>query len=404
MRNKKILELALLIIICIFTSSCETLSIQAIGTQREFNIEDDERRLWKRCEEFEEILTKSGFIYGDKELTTYLNKIVSNILTEKVKSTGYSVKVYIVKDPSFNAFMTANGGMYVHTGLLSSIENEAQLVTILAHELSHFVNRHQLKFFRNLKNMSAFYSALYVTSAAVSPYSSYGDLSNLLIKYGFLSSVTGYSREMECEADRGGFEALTKNNYDINQAPKVFEFLEREIKEEKIKEPYFFSTHPKVKERITNFKNLCKLHKEEAKETEKIIGEDTYNNMIKNLLLDNARLNIKKNRFKSADRGIAKFLKFEPQNPRGFYALGELFRNRKEGGDLEKAIDNYKKAISFDNNFALAHRDLGSIYYKSKQNGDAIKEFEIYLSLTPDADDCKYINKYLDELKGKRKE
>jgi predicted Zn-dependent protease len=400
MNNKKILELTLLMIICISMTSCETLNVQAIGAQQQYNKEEDEKRLWKRSEEFEEILQKSGFIYDNKELNEYLNKLVDSILPEKVKATGCSIRAYVLKDPSFNAFMTPNGFMYIHTGLLSAMENEAQLATVLGHELVHFTNRHSLKFFRSLKNMSAFYSTLSVTSAAFSPYSSYGDLSNLLIQYSFLSSVTGYSREMEYEADKGGFELLLKNNYDIQQSPKAFEILERQIREEKIKEPYFFSTHPKVKERKKNFESLCNLHKENSKDKEKITGEDAYNTIIKNLILNNAMLDIKKGRFKSANRAIERFLKLEPQNSRGFYSLGELYRNRKDPGDLEMAIDNFKKAISLDNSFALAHRELGIIYYKNKQKDKAIKEFEIYLVLAPQGDNYEYITKYLHELKG----
>jgi predicted Zn-dependent protease len=404
MKNKKIeiSKLFLLLTVCFFLSACETLNVNYIGEQRQFVIENDERRLWKRCEEDQNILLKSGFIYEDKDLAEYLNILADKLLLKETKETGLNIKVYVLKDPSINAFMYPNGIMFVHTGLLANAENEAQIATILGHEITHFIKRHSLKNFRNIKNASAFFSTLIMTNAALSRYSQNADLTNLLLQHGFLSSITGYSRDMEYEADEGGFSLLAKNEYDTGEAPRVFEALERDIKEEKRKEPFAYSDHPHVKDRIRNFSKLCKNYtKSGGGEQNKIIGVDIYNLRIKNLLLDNAIMDIKMNRFKSANRAIDRYLKLEPKKPEGYFYLGELFRNRKEAGDLEKAIDNYKKAIEIDNNFAAAHRELGFLYYKEKRNEEATKEFETYLSLASTVSDVNYIRGYLDKIHKK---
>ncbi len=50
-------------------------------------------------------------------------------------------KVKVVKDPFLNAFALPDGSIYFHTGLLARMENEAQLATVLGHEIAHFINR-----------------------------------------------------------------------------------------------------------------------------------------------------------------------------------------------------------------------------------------------------------------------
>lgn len=272
----------ILCVVCLFLSACETTNVRPIGAGGEFVKESDEERMWKRTEEFEEILLKSGFIYQDKELEDYLNTIVNKLLPEDVKATGFTARVRVLKDPDINAFVLPNGSLFVHTGLLASIENEAQLATALGHEMTHFINRHSLKYFRSLKNTSAFFSTLYVTAvsaggaaaAATGAPVSYGDLAGLLVQFSFISSVTGYSQDMEWEADEKGFEELLKNNYDINEAPKVFDNLNRYLKEEKIKEPFAFSDHPRNKERADNFRKLCKENADKAGEKSLTVNED----------------------------------------------------------------------------------------------------------------------------------
>ncbi|MBI3008067.1 MAG: hypothetical protein HYY56_00875, partial [Candidatus Omnitrophica bacterium] len=62
-------------------TSCATTNIRPFNNSQEsFLLEEDENRLWKRAQEEEEKLDKSGYIYQDKELENYINEVLQKII------------------------------------------------------------------------------------------------------------------------------------------------------------------------------------------------------------------------------------------------------------------------------------------------------------------------------------
>ena len=81
-----------------------------------------------------------------------------------------------------------------------------------------------------------------------------GLAANLLV----VSSVTGYSRELEGEADAQGYKRLVAAGYDPREAPKLFKLMMDEVKASGVDEPFFFSTHPALEDRYDNYLRLSK--------------------------------------------------------------------------------------------------------------------------------------------------
>ena len=210
--------------------------------------DDEEKRLWLRAEEEEKKLDSSGLVYRNTEMEKYFDAIVRKlILPEQLKAVP--VRVSIIRDASYNAFTLPNGKIYVHSGLLASMENEAQFAVLLGHESVHALNRHTLKELRDAKEKM-------VASAILGALTG-----NVFLPFGqlaALASIRGYSREMESEADREGFSMLVRAGYEPLEAKKFFVILQREAKAENRAEPYFFASHPKLQERIDNYENLLK--------------------------------------------------------------------------------------------------------------------------------------------------
>jgi Tfp pilus assembly protein PilF len=104
-------------------------------------------------------------------------------------------------------------------------------------------------------------------------------------------------------------------------------------------------------------------------------------------------------RYSSAQEGVEKFLRMKPSSERGHFCLGEIYRQRGEKEDSQKAEEEYRQALSCDPNFPLPRKGLGIIYYKQGMTNKSIDEFEKYLQLLPDALDREYIEQYIQHLK-----
>ena len=388
-------RLFLCVILFLGITSCAAQTLSPVGKGAIFQPEADEKRIWSRSAEEQIRLDDSGHIYEDPLLTAYVNEVAQKLITEDVKKQDLSFRVKIIKNPLLNAFAYPNGVLYLHTGILSKIENEAQLATILGHEMTHVVNRHTIQQFRSVKKTSA---TLATFQIATMPFGVFGDLATLLGAVGGMAAVTGYSRESEREADRVGLELMVKAGYDPEEAPKLFEHLKRYIEEQEIKEPFFFGSHPRLQERIDNYTSLLKssyVGNKGIKGTEKYV-EKTFK-----LLLCNAKLDLSMGRFSTAQRGIERFLLRESRNAKAHYYLGEVHRQRDEEGDKKKAEKEYQLASQYNPSYPEPHKGLGLIYYKQGLNKEAGVEFRRYLQLAPAAKDKSYVEQYLHEITNK---
>ena len=162
-----------------------------------------------------------------------------------------------------------------------------------------------------------------------------------------------------------------------------------------IKEPYFFSTHPRVAERTASYQRLLDRHYREAGGW---LREDAFRIKMSQPVLENALLEISRGRFALAQESIEKCLAREADNRKAHFALAELFRRRGLESDRERSEDEYKIALRLEPRSADAHRDIGLLYYKIGQGDLAREHFRNYLGLSPGAKDRAYIEQYLREI------
>ena len=64
------------------------------------------------------------------------------------------MRIYLVRVPEFNAMMFPTGFSVVFSGLLLRMRNEAQLAGVIAHEAGHFLRRHMIRQWRDMKRKS----------------------------------------------------------------------------------------------------------------------------------------------------------------------------------------------------------------------------------------------------------
>jgi predicted Zn-dependent protease len=377
-------------------ASCASTNLPPIGAVQPFQPESDEQQAWQDSKRIETEIEKRGFLYKDAELEQYLNSIAGKLVDRSAKDAGVEPRVRVILNPFLNAFALPDGAIYIHTGMLARMENEAQLVTVLGHELTHFTHRHAIKEMRVFRNRTAYADALQILVAvAVGPEGMAG-LSGGPGQLWALASVRGYSRELETEADVEGIRVMVQNGYEPREALRVFQELQEELDERKVKEPFAFGTHPMLQERINNYDRLISTeYAGKIREPGRLINAEAFLKLTEDLLLENAALDLRIGRTGTARAAIEKHLKRKPGTARAHFLLGEIYRR---SAAPQAAITAYQEAVRLDPANADALRELGLICRAEGRMQEARKAFTRYLETSPKAPDAPIIKQYIAEL------
>lgn len=389
-----------------------------------FRPETDERQLWSDAEKEEEKLAKLGKTYDDPLLEDYLASVAAKLVPEEAQQAGAPApRIAVFRDPTLNAFAMPNGKVYIHTGLLSRVENEAQLSMILGHELTHVTNRHALMFNRDARNKQIWLTALGIAAAlgvavAAGSQQSKGNYvaaevlrttSNIFLGLGlqlaFIASVNGFGRDLEREADREGMERMVKAGYNPAEAPRVFALLKDDHGDGSKLENFFFGNHPRLDERIANTQELLKT-KFAADASGGVRNTDEFAMRTRTVVRENAALDIRAGRFGLAKAQLDRVLPLAPKDPTTHLYYGDLYRLQAQRaknpadkpGLVAQALEAYDRAASLDPTYPDPFRQMGFLYYQSKQTEKSKEAFRKYLALKPDAPDARRIKEYLVEL------
>ena len=358
----------------VFLAGCAAPKLALV--EEDLLVNDDEQMIWRESLEEQKVLNASGILLEDQALQNYLNQIVHKLQPDDLPAK-MSFNVLVVRDPYLNAFAFPSGTIYLHTGLLARMDNEAQLAALLAHEMAHCTQRHALQAFRCIKARSGLMATVQQT----------------LARLAMVPDATGFNRDFETEADIVGLDYMVSADYDPYEALRLFEHLKEEMELEQIKEPYFFGTHPKVQARIDTIRRL--LETTYADKHGGIKNREVFLSTVNPVILENARLDLKSGRFWLAQRGVEKYLRGAENDAGAHYLMGEIFRQRGRKGDSEKALSYYRRATLKDPSFSEPHKAIGLIHYKDGQKALAKEFFESCLRLAPDSPDKAYIQGYI---------
>jgi predicted Zn-dependent protease len=383
----------LVVILAFPLISCAATYVEPVGADGQaFRPEQDEQELWRRAEVLERRIDTSKFLYTNPHALAYLNDLAQTLAAGQVAEPSLAIRVKILRQPQLNAFALPHGTIYINTGLLARMENEAQLATVLGHELTHFTHRHALKETRNAKNKAVFHESVASLFVLVGVPPGVGQLWTL-------ASVQGYSREMEAEADEVGLEAIVQAGYDPNESVKVFRLFQQDLSDLGIDEPYFFGSHPKLQERIDHYTALLSSTYARQSRVGGRTNEQTFHSNMDDVVLDDAAMAFEQGRVKLSRAAIQDVLSRRPENARAYYLLGEAHRRSGPSEtDMREALTAYQRAAQLDDSYAEPHRELGLLFRRLDDRASAQAAFERYLALQPDSVDAPIIRKYLRDL------
>jgi predicted Zn-dependent protease len=339
-------------------------------------------------EEYELALNKSALLVRDPEINNYLQSVVCRVAGDYCSD----VRVYLVRNPGFNASMTATGMMQVWTGLLVRASSTDELAAVIGHEIAHYTRLHTLERLRKLKSMAARGSIFDLGVAILTGYSTpIGQASAML-------NVLAFNREQESEADFLGARLVAEAGYDPHAAYRVWEKIIAEEKAaiDKRPEPGIFSkTHPDAEVRAAELKAWVsdKWGPPDQEETADEALVTVMNNHYLFLMEDM----IDTNRFGRTEELLKRHaaMGVNPSLVRYFY--GEMFRQRGADGDTELAMAAYRHSIEGGAAPPEAYKNLGYLYLKTDNPASAQESFRDYLARNPDASDRAMIEFYLEE-------
>jgi predicted Zn-dependent protease len=193
-------------------------------------------------------------LYRDAKVQSYVSEIGKRMAAQSERP-NLPWEFHVVDDAAVNAFAIPGGFIYVTRGLMSSINTEAELASVLGHEIGHVTHRHSVQ---QISKSQLAQLGLGIGSILSSDIARFGQLASAGLGLLFLK----YGRDAENQADQSGFRYALQQNYDVREMPKVFQTLSR-ISETggAGKLPEWLSTHPNPENRIERTeKMLDTLH------------------------------------------------------------------------------------------------------------------------------------------------
>ncbi len=164
-----------------------------------------------------EVVASIG-LYPDEAVQQYVQQLGARLAAASERP-GLPWSFKVLDDPSVNAFAVPGGFIYITRGIMEHLENEAQLATVVGHEIGHVTARHTA---RSMSRQQVAQIGLIVGAIASPTVAQYADLASQGLGVLFLK----FSRDDESQADGLGLRYMQRTNHDPRESPGVFTMLE----------------------------------------------------------------------------------------------------------------------------------------------------------------------------------
>jgi hypothetical protein len=183
-----------------------------------------------------DVLRKMPVLPESDPVTQYIQRLGAQ-LTAHAPGEPWPYHFRVVNQKEINAFALPGGPIFINMGTIQAADNEAQFAGVMAHEISHVVQRHATR--AATKQMKV-QMPLQILGALLG-HSSLGQLAEAGISFGAGSYFMKNSRQNESEADLIGTDIMYDSGYNPQAMADFFSKLE---KEGGANGPQFFSDHP----------------------------------------------------------------------------------------------------------------------------------------------------------------
>jgi predicted Zn-dependent protease len=218
-------------------------------------------------------------ILRNEATRSYVQNIVNRIVASpNVVNKDFDYTVTIINDDkTVNAFSIPGGRMYVYTGLLKFVDNEATLAGIMAHEIAHADSRHATEQLTKAYGLQ--------TLAGIALGGNPGQLAQIAAGLAGNLAILKFGRDAERESDRESFESLASIPGQPWHPAAIRNFMIQSINQQPKQPSKFenlFLTHPPSQERLNNVDAMALAAKLPAP-SESNLRASNYQQMLNNL-------------------------------------------------------------------------------------------------------------------------
>lgn len=375
--------------------------VTPIGPGSAYEPDEREQRLWEVSEQFAADLSVPGVLREDPQLESYLRGVLRRVLDGDLSQyRPLKPRVRIVDSALPNAFALAHGDVFVHTGLLGRIRDEAQLALVLGHEISHATHRHTYVRLEDKYARTGTLRYMVVLSGLGG-----GGMQDRLEGVGALvtqAAISGYSRELERTADQAGLALIAQAGYDPRAGAAMWQRMLEAADSRSKKYSFLYATHPKMEQRAKACRKLVERMPAELLARARDVGQERYVAAAGHMILEEARTHITLGKFDLAEETLRFLCEACPDDARPRSLLGDLYRTRAGAGDRSRAHVAYYDALQRNPDAAAAHCGLGLLYMQAGSRDAALMHLRRFLELSPASSRAEYIRAYVDQLAGDR--
>ena len=397
----------------------------AQGIYEPVELKSKERTLIETSQEMRGYFEQRSVLYGGEAVAALVSRVGSDLAPPPTDDYIH-YRFSVLRDPSPNAFALPNGDIYIHTGMLARLSDEAELAAVLAHEINHVAGHHAIVDYRSSNKKIV---AGLVLSGVL------GGLGSL-ISAGLYTSLYGFSRELEQEADDRAVLILRDSRYDPHALPEIYDILAQDYDGVRPRIPTVWSTHPQLEARA------ARTREQVADAPTRPRAPAEFDAIMLPVRTMTIRDYIQDDYPQTAVALSTDLIERYPQRPEFRALLGDAWiamgprpqvdateltnrdkrrnavrritRTRQERKqelleteqgrealvvNMGRARDAYRTAIEIDPSFAPAYRGLGEASAALGEPRDAARAYIDYLQHAPDADDKPLVLRQLRVLR-----
>lgn len=203
----------------------------------------------------DEIIVGPIIVYDDR--VRPVNRILEELLPPYLAPGD--ARIHVVETEQWNAVAMANGAIWIYSGLVDDFTDD-ELAIVIGHELAHFTHEHSRRGMKSSAVTQALASLGAGALVGALGGGAAGEVASMATLVGTTALVSGYSRELEDQADRVGLRYAYEAGYDPYAGLDVWNrFYERYGQNDQVSN-FVLGSHSRPSERIENIRGEIVLN------------------------------------------------------------------------------------------------------------------------------------------------